>query len=132
MIWAVYRLRYIIHSLNEQGIAHLKNTDPFDVLHVLQNVEAHHSQQSLADEVGYSVGKVNYILKALIAKGLVKMENFVKSENKKGYRYLLTGEGIREKIALTEAYIKIKKSEYEALQRSLQEDQERIKKEGLL
>lgn len=107
----------------------MKNTDPFDVLHVLQNVEAHGSQQSLADEVGYSVGKVNYILKALVAKGLVKMENFVKAESKKGYRYLLTSEGIREKIALTEAYIKIKKAEYEALQRSLEEDKKRIEQE---
>ncbi len=110
----------------------MKKTDPFDVLHVLQNVESHSSQQSLADEVGYSVGKVNYILKALVAKGLVKMENFVKSEQKKGYRYLLTSEGIREKIALTEAYIKIKKMEYETLQRSLAEDKERIKHESII
>ncbi len=110
----------------------MKNTDPLDVLYVLQKVEAHGSQQSLADEVGYSVGKVNYILKALVAKGLVKMENFVKSEHKKGYRYLLTTEGIREKIALTEAYIKIKKMEYEALQRSLEEDMKRIKQESVV
>jgi len=103
-------------------------TDSLDLLHVMENVEKHASQKSLADEVGYSVGKVNYILKALIDKGFIKIENFIKSDNKKAYKYLLTKEGISEKMALTESYIKIKKTEYEALQKSLQEDKQKIQK----
>ncbi len=102
------------------------NTNELDLLHVMNSVEAHHSQKNLAEEVGYSVGKVNYILKALVDKGFLKMENFVKSENKKGYRYFLTPEGLREKIKLTEAYIQIKKREYEALQESLEADKKKM------
>lgn len=104
----------------------MANTDPFDLLHVMQNVEKHASQKSLAEEVGYSVGKVNYILKALMDKGFLKIDNFIKSDNKKGYRYLLTPEGLREKISLTEAYIEIKKNEYIALQKSLQDDKRKM------
>ncbi|MEA1920946.1 MAG: MarR family EPS-associated transcriptional regulator, partial [Campylobacterota bacterium] len=94
----------------------MTKTDPYDLLHVMQKVESHANQKSLAEEVGYSVGKVNYILKALMDKGFIKIDNFIKADSKKGYRYLLTKEGILEKVALTEAYIKIKKAEYEALQ----------------
>lgn len=61
----------------------MTKTNPFDLLHVMQKVEAHNTQKSLADEVGYSVGKVNYILKALIDKGFIKIDNFIKSDKKK-------------------------------------------------
>ena len=105
----------------------MANTDPFDMLNVMQKVEQHASQKSLAQEVGYSVGKVNYILKALIDKGFLKIENFIKSDNKKGYRYILTRQGLQEKISLTEAYISIKKNEYETLQESLERDKQKIK-----
>jgi len=104
----------------------MTKTDPFDLLHVMQKVEKHPTQKSLADEVGYSVGKVNYILKALTEKGFIKIENFIKSDNKKGYRYLLTRKGIIEKVSLTEAYIEIKKNEYKALQKSLEEDKRKL------
>jgi DnaJ-domain-containing protein 1 len=56
----------------------------------------------------------------LIAKGLIKAENFATSTNKKQYRYLLTEQGIKEKIALTERFIKQKKREYEELQAELE------------
>ena len=69
-------------------------------LQILRKVEYVSDQKSLADELGFSVGKVNYILKALIKKGLIKAERFAKSENKKGYRYLLTKKGFQEKIEL--------------------------------
>jgi len=102
------------------------NTGEFDLLHVMNEVEQHHSQKSLADSVGYSVGKVNYILKALAEKGFIKIENFLKSDNKKGYRYLLTQEGLKQKISLTEAYIEIKQREYEELQESLATDKAKL------
>ena len=72
------------------------------------------------DNLGYSVGKINYILKALMAKGLIKAENFATSSNKKQYRYLLTREGIEEKVTLTEKFIERKKREYEELQTELE------------
>jgi len=89
-------------------------------LQVLRNAEHISSQKSLAKELGYSVGKINYIIKALVAKGLIKVENFAKSNNKRGYRYLLTPKGIEEKIALTQKFVERKKREYEELQQELE------------
>lgn len=88
---------------------------------VLRKIENHTSQKSLAQEIGYSVGKVNYILKALKEKGLIKMDNFLQSPNKKAYKYLLTEEGLKEKITWTKKFIEIKKEEYEELQQELSE-----------
>lgn len=90
-------------------------------LQILRKVESAKDQKTLSEELGYSVGKVNYILKALVQKGLVKTERFIHSREKKGYRYLLTPQGIKEKIRLTEAYVEIKRREYEELKRELEE-----------
>ncbi len=103
------------------------NTDQIDYLHVMQKVEKVTSQKELADEVGFSVGKVNYVIKALLEKGYVKAENFVKSSNKRAYKYVLTTAGLQNKIKLTEKYIAIKKSEYEKLQEILEFDKQREK-----
>ena len=73
--------------------------------------------------MGFSLGKVNFILKALIDKGLVKTEKFISSNNKIKYRYLLTEKGIKEKITLTKKFIERKKREYEELERELVEDE---------
>ena len=99
------------------------NTPKFeesDAFTVLRQVENHTTQKSLADNIGYSVGKVNYILKALAVKGHVKLENFINNKNKKAYRYLLTEDGIKEKITLTEKFIVRKQKEYEELQAELE------------
>lgn len=89
------------------------------VLNILRNTDKVKSQKNLAQDLGFSVGKINYVLKALINKGLIKAENFVNSENKKQYKYLLTEEGVRKKIYLTEKFIERKKQEYEELQKEL-------------
>ncbi len=73
------------------------------------------SQRELAKALGISFGGVNYSLNALIAKGLVKVQNFSQSQNKFGYMYLLTPAGIAEKMALTGSFLKRKMDEYEAL-----------------
>jgi EPS-associated MarR family transcriptional regulator len=65
--------------------------------------------------VGVSLGAVNYCLKALIERGLVKAGNFSKSPNKLGYAYVLTPAGIAEKATLTGRFLTRKKAEYEAL-----------------
>jgi len=80
------------------------------------------SQKSLAKEIGFSVGKINYVLNALIEKGLIKSENFMTSDNKRKYTYLLTEKGIQEKMQLTRKFISRKRAEYEELQRDLEAD----------
>ena len=73
------------------------------------------TQRELADQLGMSVGGLNYCLKALIDKGFVKMQNFQNSKNKFKYVYLLTPQGITEKVTLTSRFLKRKMEEYEAL-----------------
>jgi EPS-associated MarR family transcriptional regulator len=73
------------------------------------------TQRELAEKLGMSVGGVNYCLNALIDKGLVKMSNFQKSKNKFKYVYLLTPQGIAEKVELTSRFLRRKMEEYEAL-----------------
>ncbi|MDH4944086.1 MarR family EPS-associated transcriptional regulator [Sulfurimonas sp. C5] len=90
-------------------------------LEVLRSLGKVTTQRTIADEIGYSVGKVNYILKKLIKKGLVKAEKFVNSKNKIQYKYLLTLQGVKEKIAITEKVIQIKKEEYDKLQQELEQ-----------
>lgn len=85
-------------------------------LNILKNIENLSSQKSLASDIGISVGKLNYVLKALIEKGFIKTEIFFANKNKNQYKYLLTEKGINEKILLTKHFIKRKKEEYELLQ----------------
>jgi EPS-associated MarR family transcriptional regulator len=89
---------------------------------MLKNAHNISSQKSLAKEIGFSVGKINYVLNALIEKGLIKSENFITSENKRKYKYLLTEKGIQEKMQLTRKFITKKKAEFEELQRDLAAD----------
>lgn len=77
------------------------------------------TQLELAEKVGVSVGKVNYVLSAFVRKGIVKMENFKKSKSKKGYLYLLTPDGIKEKKRITLNFIKRKMKEYERLEQEI-------------
>ncbi|MEA2072611.1 MAG: MarR family EPS-associated transcriptional regulator [Campylobacterota bacterium] len=89
---------------------------------MLKHASSISSQKSFAKEIGFSVGKINYVLNALIDKGLIKSENFLTSQNKRKYKYLLTDKGIEKKIFLTRKFIEKKKAEYEELQRDLEID----------
>ncbi|WP_457746479.1 MarR family EPS-associated transcriptional regulator [Sulfurimonas sp.] len=89
-------------------------------LNILRKIEYVKSQKSLANELSLSVGKVNYVIKALVEKGFIKAENFFENKNKNQYKYLLTKEGITAKIDLTQKFIQRKKAEYEELQRELE------------
>lgn len=73
------------------------------------------TQRELAEKLGMSVGGLNYCLKALMEKGLVKMKNFATSKNKFGYVYVLTPTGMAEKAAITHRFLQRKMDEYEAL-----------------
>ena len=79
------------------------------------------SQRRIADELGISLGKVNYCLQKLIDKGLVKVNNFRNSANKRAYLYLLTPKGIEEYAKVTVRFLQVKLSEYEILKRELEE-----------
>ena len=94
---------------------------------MLKNAHNISSQKSLAKEIGFSVGKINYVLNALIEKGLIKSENFITSDNKRKYKYLLTEKGIQEKMQLTRKFIAKKKAEFEELQRDLEKYEENLK-----
>ena len=97
-------------------------SNEYNELQILRNIKEDISQPSLAKEIGFSVGKVNFIIKALIEKGLVKSEKFIASNNRMKYTYLLTDKGIIEKMQLTKKFIDRKKTEYEELQRELEAD----------
>lgn len=73
------------------------------------------SQRELAKELGISLGKANFCLKALIQKGLLKATNFRNSQNKLAYMYLLTPTGIEEKASITLRFLKSKMRDYELL-----------------
>lgn len=78
------------------------------------------SQRDLSRELGVSLGKVNYCLKALIDKGWVKAKNFKNSQNKLAYRYLLTPHGVKQKSVIAKNFLKRKLIEYEELQREIE------------
>lgn len=73
----------------------------------------------MADELGFSLGKLNYCLKKLRIKGLIKINNFKKSPNKLHYIYILTPKGISEKTKLTLNFMKRKMQEYEDLKKEI-------------
>ena len=82
----------------------------------------------MAQELGMSLGKANYLLKALLDKGFVKVQNFRNNANKLGYTYLLTPEGVVAKAELTRHFLARKVEEYDALR--LEIEQLRTESEG--
>ena len=87
----------------------------------LLEADPHASQRRIADELGISLGRVNYCLKALINKGLIKVNNFRNNANKRTYLYLLTPKGIEEKTKVTLQFLQVKMEEYEAVKREIEE-----------
>ena len=90
------------------------NQDHFNVLRKINN-KPKSTQRELAEELGFSLGKLNYCLKALKIKGLIKMKNFEKNPNKLNYIYVITPKGISEKTKLTINFMKRKMKEYDEL-----------------
>jgi len=88
------------------------NQDHFNVLRKI-NSKPKSTQRELAEELGFSLGKLNYCLKALKIKGLVKIKNFEKNPRKINYIYVLTPRGIAEKTRLTLNFMKLKMKEYD-------------------
>jgi EPS-associated MarR family transcriptional regulator len=106
--------------LNQTTETHLK---------VLRHLEGNPeiTQRELAEELGVSLGKVNYCLKALVGRGWVKVNNFKNSNNKAAYAYLLTPTGIERKAQITLRFLKRKISEYEHLKTEIEQLQREVK-----
>ena len=92
--------------------------DHFNVLRKIQK-KPMSSQRELAEDLGFSLGKLNYCLKALKEKGLIKIKNFKKNPKKLNYIYALTPKGISEKTKLTLNFMKRKMREYDELKNEL-------------
>lgn len=99
-------------SSTAYGESHLK------VLRLLES-DPGLSQRDLSRALGISLGKTNYCMRALLDKGLIKMQNFRGSDNKLGYAYLLTPAGITARAELTRSFLKIKMREYEVLKQEI-------------
>jgi EPS-associated MarR family transcriptional regulator len=99
--------------------ARLQEDTYFRVMRILQD-SPDLTQRELAQMLGISVGGLNYCLRALIEKGLVKMKNFASAKNKFGYVYVLTPTGIAEKASITNRFLQRKLEEYEALRAEIE------------
>ena len=94
------------------------NQDHFNVLRKIQN-KPNTTQREMAKDLNFSLGKLNYCIKALKKKGLIKISNFKKNPNKVNYIYVLTPQGIVAKTKLTINFMKRKMNEYDELKKEL-------------
>ena len=88
--------------------------DQLDLMYVIEK-NGKTSQRLISQHTGFSVGKVNYCLKALVDIGFIKIHNFNNSNKKLSYAYILTPKGIKEKTAITKQFILKKRQEYDKL-----------------
>ena len=79
------------------------------------------TQRQLSKELGVSLGKAHYVVKALVEVGWIKLENFQRSDNKLGYAYLLTPAGVVEKAKITRQFLRRKQQEYQQLKREIEQ-----------
>jgi len=102
-----------------------KNSDDKEIdLNILRHLSKtpNASQRDLANKIGISLGKINYLLNELVKKGFIKVDNFSKNKSKINYIYLLTPKGISTKLSLTIKFMKRKLREYDELKKDLNED----------
>ena len=113
---------YYVHGLNYCVMlaSVLDDETRYRILKMLES-DPQASQRRIADELGISLGRVNYCLQALVRKGLVKVANFRSSHRKRAYLYLLTPRGIEDKARVTARFLHVKLAEYEILKRELEE-----------
>jgi EPS-associated MarR family transcriptional regulator len=96
-----------------------KKQNQFQILKSLER-DSYPTQRQLSNDLGVSLGKINYCLKSLIEKGFIKVNNFKNNSNKVQYSYLLTPKGIEEKAKLTLDFIRIKTQEYNTLKQEIE------------
>ena len=98
--------------------------DKSDYLNILRQIKysSKLTQRELATKLGFSLGKLNYCLKELKKKGLIKISNFEKNQNKLRYLYILTPKGMTQKTRLTIRFMKLKMKEYDELKKDLKNE----------
>ncbi|MBU0653315.1 MAG: MarR family EPS-associated transcriptional regulator [Proteobacteria bacterium] len=103
-----------------------------EALHIFREIDKSPelTQRELSSRLGISLGKVNFLINALIRKGFVKVENFKKSSNKTAYFYCMTPGGIEEKSRMTYHFLKRKMREYEQLELEIRQLQEEVQTNG--
>ena len=91
-------------------------------LEILRKIEENPNltQRQIAEHLGLSLGKINYLIQALLGKGLLKINNFRRSDNKLGYLYLLTPEGVETKRKLTTLFLRRKSEEFDKLKKEME------------
>jgi EPS-associated MarR family transcriptional regulator len=97
----------------------LTDSDRYQLLKALEQ-NPNLSQRQLASELGYSLGKLNYCLRALMDKGWVKTENFRNNQNKSAYLYQLTPTGITEKARVTQRFLQRKLEEHQQIEQEIE------------
>jgi len=107
-----------ISMINQQ--MELENEESLKVLREI-DTNPRLTQRELSSRLGLSLGKINFLLKSMIERGLVKAENFKNSQNKSAYLYLLTPTGIETKTKTTYRFLKRKIAEYEKLETEIKE-----------
>jgi EPS-associated MarR family transcriptional regulator len=118
-----------VHRLNAPLM--LDETTQYGLLKTLEENPGL-SQRDLAKRLGVSLGKINFCLNALVAKGSLKINNFRNSDNKLAYAYLLTPNGVELKARMTMQFLKYKVQEYEKLRAEIEELQREAEQKGLL
>ena len=108
----------------------MKNLDTeYELLKILEQ-NPYITQRDVSSELGVSLGKTHYVMRALIDKGLIKLENFQRSNSKQGYAYFLTPAGIKEKSRLTWEFLRIKQNEYDRLKQEIENLKEEVKQDN--
>ena len=110
--------QYIVQIMNNKDNDKINQEEYFSILRKIKN-NPETTQRELATELGFSLGKLNYCLKALKGKGLIKIKNFRKNPTKINYFYILTPKGITTKTRLTVNFMKRKMKEYDELKSEL-------------
>lgn len=106
-----------VHSLNASG--RVQDETHYRLLKLLEETPGI-TQRELAARLGISLGKANYCLRAVVAKGWVKMDNFRRNPNKMGYAYLLTPSGIEEKASVAARFLKHKMDEFDTVKAEIE------------
>ena len=118
-------MRSIYVSVHRVNSDHQQSTNGnraklrFEVMRAIE-AQPEKSQREIARELGVSLGGVNYAMKALVERGLVKVKNFGRSDNKLGYVYVLTPQGIRQKSELAAWFLSRKLEEYDVLRQEIE------------
>ena len=108
----------IVQKMNNYNIMNKNNQQEFNLLRKISK-KPNANQRELASDLNISLGRLNYVLKELKKKGLVKIYNFKKNPKKSGYLYLLTPKGVEEKTKVTIKIMQDKMQEYEELKKEL-------------